>query len=186
MVIGVPVLVEHVVAHDETDGTVRQFIIDKNGFLMMGRCRRQDELRGGADLRVETFVFRLMGYFGPFKHAETATDEHRSTASRQMRSGHVVGKRTVGKPLAVISILLIHGGLQLPVVVSEWAFTGQVGFSGFASGIEWHFPPQYPHLDAFSRHGHQQFTDTRRYSIADEIHRRLKAPADDVDSCLGL
>ncbi|MNW03386.1 hypothetical protein D3C71_1993130 [compost metagenome] len=77
--------------HHETDGAVRQLIIDEDRFLMMGRCRRQDELRRGAHLRVETFVFRLMGYFGPFKHAETATDEHWSAASRQMRSGHVVG-----------------------------------------------------------------------------------------------
>ena len=37
VLVSVPVLVEHVVAHDKANSTVRQFIVDQHGFLMVRR-----------------------------------------------------------------------------------------------------------------------------------------------------
>ncbi|MNO81074.1 hypothetical protein D3C76_723000 [compost metagenome] len=152
MGIGVPVLIEHVVAHDETDGTIRQFEVDQHGFLMMRGGRFQEEARSPTDLRIETRASHLMGDFRSFVNIETTTDKHwplESTTFHRL----VTLDRKFGKPLAVIVVLRLGGALQGPVVDGERAFAGQVGFTRQAGSIERRLPPQYPHLDVRLRLG---------------------------------
>ena len=123
MVVGVPVLVEHVVAHDEPNGAVRHFEVDQHGFLMVRRGRCQGKARGATDLRIETRAPHLMFDFRSFIEVEAATDKHRQP-QRALLGCFVVRDRTLGKPLSVVGILVIRGRLQRPVVDSVRAFAG--------------------------------------------------------------
>ncbi|MNQ79623.1 hypothetical protein D3C85_945740 [compost metagenome] len=183
---GVPVFVEHVVAHDEADGAFREFVVDQHGLLVVRRGKFQGLAHLRADVRVEAFILHPVGNFSPFLPTETTTDECWQ-AVRDLLRRFVACDRTAGKPLAVFGILRLGGALQRPIGDTQRAFAGQVGFAAHPRQIEGHFPTQYPDLDAWLGPGlgQEEFTDARRRAVADEKHRRLEPPADDVDGLFG-
>ncbi|MNO30762.1 hypothetical protein D3C76_207070 [compost metagenome] len=180
MRVGVPVLVEHVVAHDETDGTVRQGVVDQHALLMVSGRNPQDVARAGADMRIEAVVLHLVGDFGAFEPGKTPADEQRTPAVCAPR-GLAVGNLAGGEPLPIEVILRLGRALQGAVAQTQRALAGQVRLTHHAGGIERHLPAQNPHLHALAGFGQQQLTNARRTAITDEIHRGLEAPADDVD-----
>lgn len=171
-------------AHDETHGAIGQFVVDQHRLLMVRGGEFQGLAHLAADVRVEAFIFYPMGNFSPFLPTEAAADE-RWQAVRDLLRRLVVRDRTAGKPLAVFGVLRLGGALQRPIGNTNRAFAGQVGLAAQPRQIEGHFPAQQPHLDAFFGLGQEQLTDARRLAIADEVHRRLETPADDVDGFLG-
>src|SRR5690606_13154035 len=90
-----------------------------------------------------------------------------------------VGRPASSEPLTVKRVLCLARTLQGAVAEAYGPFARQVGLTRHARGIEWHLPAEHADLHPFTGLGHQQFTDTGRLAVADEIHRWLEAPADD-------
>ncbi|MNE34221.1 hypothetical protein D3C80_1279340 [compost metagenome] len=154
MRVGVPVLVEHVVAHDETDGTVRQGVVDQHALLMVSGRNPQDVARAGADMRIEAVVLHLVGDFGAFEPGKTPADEQRTPAVCAPR-GLAVGNLAGGEPLPIEVILRLGRALQGAVAQTQRALAGQVRLTHHAGGIERHLPAQYTHLHALAGFGQQ-------------------------------
>ncbi|MNN35915.1 hypothetical protein D3C81_1497830 [compost metagenome] len=185
MLVGVPVLVEHVVAHDEANGAVRQFIVDQHAFLMVARRQFQHFTHGYADFRVEAFVFYPAVNLGPFVPTETTTDEQRMPCfGKQGRLA--VRDLASGKPLAVVVVLRLGRALQRTIGNPNRPLAGQVGLSHHTRSIERILPAQHSNLDPFTGQRHEQLANARGVAIADKIHRRLKAPTDDINGLFGL
>ncbi|MNF51423.1 hypothetical protein D3C85_1022180 [compost metagenome] len=172
--------------HDKSDGAVRLFIVDQDCLLMVGRGDGHRAQRAVTEMRVEAFILGLIGNFSSFIHTETATDKYRHITSHSHRRCQVIGERTSGKPLPILGILVIGGGLQRPICDTVRAFAGQVGFAPCPSSIKRRLPTQHPNLDPFPGFDHQQLTDARRTAVTDEEHRRLKTPTDDIDGFSGF
>ncbi|MCY1225890.1 hypothetical protein D9M72_381010 [compost metagenome] len=183
MLVGIPVFIEQVVAHDEADGLLRQLVVDQDALLMVRdrACHGGDCPRG--ERWIETAEPELMNDLCAFGQAETTADEQWATGFGQ-GTRLPIGHRAVGKPLTIIGVLLLGG--RLPGPLGKSTFARQVGFAGEPGRVQRHFPTEDAYLHALVGFLLEQFADTAVVAaIANEMHGRLEPPADDVDRTLG-
>ncbi|MNX79114.1 hypothetical protein D3C86_1107320 [compost metagenome] len=201
VMIVVPIGIQRVVPHHEPDGILRFFVVHQHHLLVMARLgkhrHRTHDFVGHVAIFIQRIHRQAPGNFCPVQQAKVARDkfdildaqagivtppQHAKKALPQFdRPGFSAG---IGEPdLAIPQLVILD--LRIVSVLPELAKPiGNVVTRGrvFRSlgDTQRVVPAQDPHLNAFVGFLDQQITNAQRTGIAPfEIHRRLKAPADD-------
>lgn len=185
MPIGIPVLIEHVVPHDETDGDLRLLIIDQYGLLVVGHGGRHHALGFQTELPVQGILVDVPENPVAFRRRESTADEQRNPSVGHRRC-FLIANRTISEPLSIVGILLFGRTLQSLVLDTQIALAGQVRLPAGTCTVERKLPTQdaYPH--PFPGFASEQLAYAGGVAVADEIHRRLKAPTADINRFPGL
>ncbi|OSN58776.1 hypothetical protein BV349_05475 [Pseudomonas syringae pv. actinidiae] len=145
----------------------------------------QGKLHASADVGIERLIPHPVSNLCPLLRTEPPADEYGGFAVDSL-SRLAIGHRAFREPVAVVVILIRRRALHSPGFYPDHAFARQIAFACYACRVERHFPAEYAHLHAPGGFKPEQFANAGMASVADEIHGRLKAPADDFDGFLGL